>query len=268
MRPLFAVLLAVAVLSVAAPAANAAPAFNVGGESCELLAIPTAAPFATGSCGGVRPGALVEVPDGFCTMNFAFKGPHGARYIGTAGHCVLGENQNGERVFTRSDGPPAKDAEGNRIGKFAYRNLQTNGNEDFALIRLKKGLEPNPQMCNFGGPTGINDDSSGAQTLNYYGNGLAIGEVLPARTFYTTSLQNKRRVIANGVATPGDSGGPVTTSDGRALGLLVAVGYTIGGIGSNDPEVGTIFIPRVGPQLDRAARKLDTKLKLLKAPRR
>ncbi len=268
MRSFAAALATVAACAIAAPAASAAPGFQVGDQKCNLIAIPAAAPFSTPvSCQGVRPGALVEVPDGFCTMNFAFRGPHGARYIGTAGHCVLGENQDGERVFKRKGAPLAKDSEGNTIGKFAYRNLQTGGDADFSLIRLKESVEPNPQMCNFGGPTGINDDDGGSQPLNFYGNGLGIGEILPARTLLASSLHDPRRVIANGVATPGDSGGPVTTSDGRALGLLVAFGYSIGGIGSNEPEIGTIFIPRVGPQLDRAARKMDTKLRLIKASR-
>jgi SAM-dependent MidA family methyltransferase len=42
---------------------------------------------------------------------------------------------------------------GNRIGEFAYAILQDP--KDFALIRLDPGVAANPQMCHFGGPTGV-----------------------------------------------------------------------------------------------------------------
>ena len=69
------------------------------------LAVALAAPAAAvADCPGVRPGALVESPVGFCTMNFAFRGKHGARYIGTAGHCMLPESEGGE-VHVGQEGP-------------------------------------------------------------------------------------------------------------------------------------------------------------------
>jgi hypothetical protein len=77
----------------------------------------------------------------------------------------------------------ATDSSGARIGEFAYAVLQDP--KDFALVRLDPGAAANPEMCHFGGPTSTNDSNPGPvpQTpLNHFGNGVAIGSALPART--------------------------------------------------------------------------------------
>ena len=80
--------------------------------------------------------------------------------MGTAGHCILGESpvggDVGEESWAPGTGPVASDADGNRIGEFAYAILQDP--KDFAVIRLDAGVEASPQMCHFGGPTGTNTD--------------------------------------------------------------------------------------------------------------
>ena len=50
----------------------------------------------------------------------------------------------------------------------------------------------------FGGPTGINNDSVGPVVLHHFGNGLLIGNVLPARTSVATSLASRDHVFATG----------------------------------------------------------------------
>ena len=49
--------------------------------------------------------------------------------------------------------PRGQDAVASAIGEFAYAVLEDP--KDFALIRLDPGVEASPEMCHFGGPTGI-----------------------------------------------------------------------------------------------------------------
>jgi hypothetical protein len=254
---------ALALLALAPQPALAADA--PGG--CRLLAARNASPLASGACTGVRPGAVVETPIGFCTMNFAFRGRKRVRYIGTAGHCIIGES-GGEQVWKRR-GPVAKDIDGKPIGRFAYGVLDPYGEDDFSLIRLNKGIKPNPAICHFGGPTGINRDlSSRPQGFNFYGRGVAVSSLAPARQIFALNLTEQDHVVANGIAVPGDSGGPVTSRDGRAVGLLVSGGVWVGAIGTPTPEVGTVDVIRLGPQVDRAASMMSERLRLLTAPTR
>jgi hypothetical protein len=193
---------AVAVLQVAAVApAGAAGGSNwtLGGKKCKLIPVPAAAPAGTGACPGVRPGAVVNSDTGQCSFNFLFNGSDGRRYMGTAGHCILGESpvggDVGEESWAPGTGPEASDADGNRIGEFAYAILQDP--KDFAVIRLDPGVEASPQMCHFGGPTGTNtDQGSSPVVLNHFGNGIGVGTVLPARSAVAFGMPNPDHVYA------------------------------------------------------------------------
>jgi hypothetical protein len=263
-------LLALALLAGGAPAKPAS--FTLGGKSCKLIPpARTASALGTGRCEGVRPGGLVETrapgeggDTSFCTMNFLFRGSDGRRYIGTAGHCVLGESafdgERGEKRWRRR-GPIARDSEGDPIGRYAYAVLEDP--RDFALIRLRKRVATNPGMCHFGGPTGVNaDQTPGTVALNYYGNGLLAGDTVPARTLYALGMPDPDHVYATGPAAPGDSGSGVITADGRALGVLVTFGLHLGGIGSGGVDAGAVGITRLAPQLERAAERLGIRLRL------
>src|SRR5256885_17113520 len=72
--------------------------WTLGGVPCTLIPVPAAAPVGTGTCPGVRPGAIVRSHVGQCTLNFLFVGSDGSRYIGTAGHCILGTSPFGGDV--------------------------------------------------------------------------------------------------------------------------------------------------------------------------
>ncbi len=252
--------------------------WSLDGRPCKAIAVPTAvptaAPFGISSCQGVRPGALVEVNGGACTLNFLFTGEGGERYMGTAGHCVLGtsplDQENGERRFLAGQGPVASDGQGNRIGEFVYAIQQEP--KDFALVRLDDGVEASAQVCQFGGPTGINEDvTSGLSPtlLSNFGNPLGLGTGLTAKTFLALNLADPDQVAATGLALPGDSGSPVLDQQGRAVGVLVNVGVQEGqGLLSLDNlNVGVIGITRLAPQLDRAEQVLGTDLELQTAPR-
>lgn len=259
---------ATALLALLAP--SGATAFTIGGVKCNLIDVPTATPIGTGTCPGVRPGALVGTEKGLCSFNFLFHGADGRRYMGTAGHCILGEGSvggadAGERSWAPGAGPVARDSEGKRIGEFAYAVLQDP--KDFALIRLDAGVPANPQMCHFGGPTGTNADlTSTPSVLHHYGNGVGVGELLPARTALALGMPDPDRVFATAVAVPGDSGGGVISTDGRAVGVLVALGIGLGGIGTDGLDAGPVFVTRIPPQERRAEEVLGTALTLQTAP--
>ena len=259
-------------LSASGPATAAqASSFTLGGAKCSLIKVPAAGtmPVGVGSCPGVRPGAEVQTQVGLCTLNFLFEAPDHERYIGTAGHCILGEggpmgDNVGEKTWPKGGGPVAKDAGGHRIGEFAYAILQDP--KDFSLIRLDSGVESSPEMCQFGGPTGINDDvGNGTKVLEYWGNGIGIGTALPARSAVADGFPDPNHVYAAGLALPGDSGSAVITDDGRALGVLVTVGLHGFGYDQNGVDFGTIGITRLPPQLARASEVLGTKLTLVTA---
>lgn len=239
-------------------AAPAAPVTTLGGRPCRLIGVPLAAPIGLGGCGGVRPGALVEVPDGQCSLNFLFRGD-GQRFMGTAGHCVL--DGPGERTWA-AGGPQAK-VDGAVIGEFAYAVLDDL--RDFSLIRLYPGVAASAQMCHFGGPTGVAGDSTTPVVLHHYGNGIVVN-LVPARTGIATSMTDPNVVAAVLLATPGDSGSAVIDSAGGAVGVLVALELATAGAGLL-PGVGPVLITRIEPQRSRAQGALGlTSLTLQTAP--
>ena len=243
--------------------------FTLGGKPCKLIPVPAAAPVGTGTCPGVRPGAIVTSDAGQCTFNFLYNGSDGERYIGTAGHCILGDSpvggDVGEESWAPGTGPVARDGEGNRIGEFAYAILQDP--KDFALIRLDDGVQASPQMCHFGGPNGTNaDQPSSPVVLNHFGNGLGVGSVLPARSALALGMPHPDHVFAQGAAVPGDSGSGVISSDGRAVGVLVTVGVHSSSIGTDGVDAGVVGITRIPPQEARAEQVLGTTLNLQTAP--
>jgi hypothetical protein len=234
----------------------------------------------------VRPGSRLTTSGGLCTANFLFRAADGTRYIGTAGHCIpTSEGSTGtahEKVWPPGRGPDARDADGRRIGEFAYGALESHGTgialtytKDFALIRLDPGVEASPEMCYFGGPRGLfATDTTGPLVLHYYGNGDTIGDVLPARSGVAQGTPDPDHVYATGLALAGDGGSPVMTADGLALGVLVT--SSPHGVGfSTEPgrpspvyvesQQGTIGMTRLAPQLARAAATLGVPLELVTA---
>jgi hypothetical protein len=245
--------------------------FTLGGKPCKLIPVPAAAPVGTGTCPGVSPGAIVNSNVGQCTFNFLFTGSDGKRNVGTVGHCTLGESpiggDVGEESWAPGQGPMASDSSGARIGEFAYAILEDP--KDFALVRLDPGVAADPAMCHFGGPTTTNDSNPGPRPrtlLNHFGNGIGIGNVLPARTAVALGMPDPDHVFADGVALPGDSGSGVISSDGGAVGVLVTVGVHSGSIGTGGIDAGLVAITMITPQVNRAEQVLGTGLTLQTAP--
>jgi hypothetical protein len=253
--------------------------FILGGRPCRLIGVPAASPIG-GSltrCTGVRPGAVLNTDTGVCSFNFMFRGSDGNRYMGTAGHCILVDSTTGamaastmseEEVYSPGSGPKAMDSDGKRIGEFAYAILSDP--KDFALIRLDRGVEASPQMCHFGGPTGLNADRPPVTepvVLNQYGQGVALGSLLPARSLLALGMPDPDHVFAQGVVLPGDSGSGVISSDGRAVGVAVSTGAHLGGVGTSGLDTGLVGITRLKPQLERAEKMLGIDLEMVTAPR-
>jgi Trypsin-like peptidase domain len=245
---------AVVMLFAASPASA-----NETSHPCSLVAQEAALAIGAGPCPGVRPGSAVITGDSLCTQNFQFVGSGGARYVGTAGHCVLGrgpliENM-GEHTWAPGAGPVAQDSDRERIGTFVYaiEDLPY----DFALIRLDPGVAADPQVCHFGGPTGLYAGQGDATVVQHVGQGMVVGDLLPARSGLSPGTSNDAQVFAVAATGPGDSGSPVTLPDGRAVGLVEGLGEGV-----------FTIIPRLAPQVDRAESALGTTLTLQEAPTR
>ena len=243
-------LLIVAMTSLSATAYSAAPATS---SSSSAL---------------IKPGARVEFADTFCTMNFVFKGSDGHKYVGTAGHCPLA-NSEGAMVWKPGKGIPASDSEGVSIGEFAFAAYSEAEYYDFALIRLKKGVRPDPQMEYFGGPTGLNDEITtvSPELINIFGQGTVVGENAPQRHLLAPNgFDDKETLFTSGASSPGDSGAPATTDDDEALGIVVAGGLYTRIPESGPPYAGVVRVVRLPFQIAFAEAKMGIKLTLLLAP--
>lgn len=212
----------------------------------------------------VHPGALIEVEGshggsgGICTANFVFKSGS-TQYLGTAGHCTLAESNvsgdEGEFAFAPGTGPQVRDANDRVIGRIVYAVQE--GLKDFALIRLDSGISADKALPHWGSVSGVNTSNAATPVeLRWVGHGVGMGEVLYARSGVAGGLSNPDRIAAIGLVAPGDSGGPVVDSEGRAVGVNVTIGASIGTQG------GFQYITRLGPQLAAAAAKLGINLAL------
>jgi hypothetical protein len=186
------------------------------------------------------------------------------RYIGTAGHCVLANSADKDILWEAGSGPLALDATGQRIGEFAYAVDLGSADHDFALIRLDEGVDANAAMCDFGGPTGINDDrTADPVVVHHYGQGLGLGEGVPGRTGLARGLSNPDSVSVFGLTGPGDSGSPLISADGRALGVILDIR-----VDSDPLEPAWVGVTRLTRELDRAQEQLGLdRLELVTAPR-
>jgi hypothetical protein len=221
------VALAATLLTPLAPAAHATPATSLA--------------FA-----GIRPGTLLVMGSATpvnsfdvsaCTANFVYQDAPGAfdpsqqLYIGTAGHCVdLGETVRAIAVAPGQTTPVLV-----TVGTVVLDD--DNLSHDLALIAIDPAMNAwvSPSVAYWGGPTGVyTGPSNGITPGTQVGQGGGVGGFVPRAGLIDYSGGNFFRWTS--LTTLGDSGSPVTTADGLAVGDLVR-------LSSTDPA----WIESVGP---------------------
>lgn len=157
-------------------------------------------------------------------MNFVWR-TRSDTFVGTAGHCFV----DSDEVVYGDNSPVARDANDAVIGRVAYAVVSAR--YDFALVRLRRGVQWSPKMCVFRGPLSVNHsyrESGGL--LQFYGNGWGVGRIpelgeptLPARELRTDSFSDRERIYATGAAAWGDSGSGILDDQGNAVGVLTHI---------------------------------------------
>ncbi len=158
--------------------------------------------------GRVQPGARMTSPAG-CTLAWIVRDATGNLYQATAGHCV------GASSIVSADGV-------GRIGVVAWRMCCGLGN-DMALIRLDRGVydRVDPTLCHWGGPDRIGGATMGEKVLTY-GFGTIYGSTVATRARAGVGwAMNHGDAQYVGMMQPGDSGAPVMSENGEAVGVHV-----------------------------------------------
>ena len=171
---------------------------------------------------GIRPGTLVRSDgriqdDGFCTANFVFQettgpfDPAQQLYLGTAAHCV----DMGDSVTAVAAAPGPGTPVLVRIGQVILADAAS----DFALVELDPAVNPwvSPSMAHWGGPVGVHP--GGPAVATFVGHGGFVGGTVPRAGELTTFTSTG--FVVRTVSLTGDSGGPVTTLDGNAVGGIL-----------------------------------------------
>lgn len=160
----------------------------------------------------IRPGAAMSSPAG-CTMNWIVRDAAGQLYIGSAGHCA----DVGRRVSLSGLG---------QIGTVAYNGFSAG--IDFLLVRIDESKYPlvDPTLCHWGGPSAVGVAPVGEHLL-VYGFGTIYGTVSATRGRMGVAMGNSVDTLTYlGTMQPGDSGAPVMTADGLAVGIHVRSSLT------------------------------------------
>lgn len=216
-----------------------------------------AGPIGAGEAGGwppadeadIRPGVNVA---GGCTSSFLFRSPDNETlYLGTQGHC-LPESEVGD---------PVQIEFGAYTGTLAYLAYDAYvPGKDFALVRLHDDYreEVHPAVLYWGGPTGLARDVDPGDVVETFGNSpyreplwYVAGQDPPFPP-PGNALDPRRGVVVNRTENVtsayyapsgflGDSGSPVMTRDGRAVGSLIGLSYA-----------GTNAATNLGPRLEEA----------------
>lgn len=198
----------------------------------------------------IQPGAEIGYP-GLCSFNFVYADQVGALYIGTAGHCVDHEGQ------------PVIPADYDQaIGEVVWRAY--GDGLDFALIEIEPELydEVDPTVRHWGGPTGVaaQEDREVGDPVLHYGNGVYYreSELLRPRVGVLVDPGATHYCADTGVY-GGDSGSPVLTGDGLALGIVVRLG-----LGCEPPT--SLHGPTLPYILDRAEQQAGLDLDVVTGP--
>ena len=230
-----------------APAATSLPTFAAPGQAT------------------IHPGVQMVTDGAQCTANFVFAEGENV-YLGYAAHCAgQGEQTDldGCSVGTYAIGTPVEIQGATRPGKLAYSSWGTMqavdeqdgpscAHNDFAFVLVDPADHGrvSPTVPHWGGPIGIAPSQLPAGTgLRAYGNsGLRLGLTLLS-PMGGLSTGNQGGGWAHSAYTllpgiPGDSGMPLITTDGRAVGVLSSISIL--------PNTGSLNFTDVGLALHYA----------------
>lgn len=198
----------------------------------------------------VRPGVRIGANDG-CTAGFVFRArDNQSVYVSTAAHCF-------RQGWNESQGTHVNDtvpiAGGQAEGRLVFLGARTrngsydgqNASQDFALVEVlpKHQDTVHPQVLGHAGPAGMVETIVIGDPVTTYGNSTLRGDVerFDAREGEVTEgdhTDGEVRVAFDVPSIPGDSGSPVMTADGAAIGTLVTIGGQSDSSGLVDNGVG------------------------------
>lgn len=191
----------------------------------------------------IQPGAMHRAGGSACTFNFVFQDTNASDtlYIGTAAHCVGGV---GDRIEIPHYG---------EIGTVVYVGDTSPSvlgmgegveghHKDFALVKVDADEHDlvDPSVRYWGGPNGVATSFTPGEPLLAYGNAKYVSATsyTRPRLAHLVTVYDDRSVsnggdyegwyLANGPFYSGDSGAPVLTADGQALGIISTFGVTVG----------------------------------------
>lgn len=224
----------------------------------------------------IRPGSEIVEP-GPCTLNWVFDDEAGNVYVGTADHCV---GEVGQPV--RTAGFDAA------IGTVAYLGGGFGGADDFALVEIHDAYEDqiDPATRGIGGPTGLyrpapvdlqettttpgaSDERLHPLPVLFHGHGTGWGDDEETRTRGGTVTEvGEDAFTFVGPVTGGDSGAPVQSTAGQAVGVVAGNAGTVVGIepGTPGPVDQKVSGPLLVDSLRAAEDALATELSLRTAP--
>jgi hypothetical protein len=201
-------------------------------------ATPTWAPAASAS---IHAGVTTITGRNLCTSNFVFTDAKGDIFLGQAAHCAsLGESTNTDGCATPAlpVGTQVTIEGGTAPGVIVYnswRTMQARGEtdantcryNDLALVRINRRDydKVNPSVPHWGGPTGIaRSTNRGDRVVTFGATPLlqGVNELKPrlglSRGQTAGGWNHTVLILVPGI--PGDSGGGILDSQGRALGVL------------------------------------------------
>ncbi len=165
--------------------------------------------------------------EGLCTASFVLTDPSEVRvYVSIAAHCVedveLGEELElvpGVNATLAYSSFHTMDALGVEDEEMLWQN-------DLALLEVLAHQRHliHPSVLHYGGPTGLADQAGPGTLVRTFGNSNwreLTGDTLdPREGIRTTGNEGYHRLQLIGPSVPTDSGSPVMTFDGQALGVM------------------------------------------------
>lgn len=231
-------------------------------------------PVGVSRCPEVRPGVFVSSriaeSRSFCTLGFLYRDKRGTVYASTGADCAAPfVFEPGVRTWPKGKGPVALDEGERRIGEFAFRFDV--GAVSMSLIRVDPGVRVNPQVCHYGGPTGlvtsVDTVPRPVVVVGPEGNlhslsvaGVTAGGSVSRPGFAHRGLDSLESVVVMAQSLS-EEGMPVVDVEGRVIGTAGALLEFRGFAGDFGMHVDRPMIP-----IRAAEQALRTTLTLMTAP--